>query len=388
MKKKIAALLLAVSVMAMMTGCGGKKNETAKDDNKKTESSKNDNAEDTAKEADITDKDGNVVSVNIKNIEKYMELGEYKNLAVDKSTKSVSDEEVMNYINSQLKYSLVEVTEDREVKEGDTVNIDYEGKKDGVAFEGGTAQGAELEIGSHSFIEGFEEGLIGTKKGQTVDLDLTFPKDYRNKDMAGAEVVFTVTVNGIYQPSALTDEWVAANTEAKTIDEYKAQLKEQLQTSSDSNSDAQLKSDLFSKVVEATKIKEYPKEALEAEKESYKKQVEQLYANPNGMTLDEFRESQKMSKEDFDKIVNEAAQGMLQQKMIVQGIMNAEHIKMSKADFDKEAEKFAKENGFESLDAMLEIYDEAIIRDNILWNKVCEVMLETAKVTETNAKTE
>lgn len=387
MKKKLAALLLALSVLTLMTGCGDKKEEPAKDE-KETESSKEDDTEDTTEKVEITDKDGNVVSVNIKDIEKYMTLGEYKNLEVDKNIMSVSDEEVMNYINSQLKYSLVEVTEDREVKEGDTVNIDYEGKKDGVAFDGGTAQGTDLEIGSHSFIDGFEDGLIGTKKGQTVDLNLTFPEDYRNTDLAGAEVVFTVTVNSISQPSDLTDEWVAANTEAKTIDEYKEMLREQLQMSSDSNSDAQLKSDLFSIVVEATKISEYPKAALEAEKENYKKQVEQIYANPNGMTLDEFREAQQMSKEDFDKIVDEAAQAMLQQKMIVQGIMNAEQIKISKEDFDKDAEEFAKENGFENLDAMLEIYDEALIRDNILWNKVCEVIMETAKITEKEAKTE
>ena len=152
-------------------------------------------------------------------------------------------------------YEQVEVTEDRAVQKEDTVNIDYTGYMDGEEFEGGSATGDDLLIGSGSFISGFEDGLIGHKKGEEVTLDLTFPEDYQNEEMQGKAVQFKVKINKISQAPELTDEWVAANTDYKTVEEYKAAQKELMQKSADADYESQVKSDLFSLVVDGTEFK-------------------------------------------------------------------------------------------------------------------------------------
>ena len=129
----------------------------------------------------------------------YVTLGEYKGIEVTQPEPEVTDEYVdsyIEYLRSQRAVA-VEVTDRTTVQEGDTVNIDYTGYRDGVAFEGGTAQGDSLTIGSGRFIDGFEEGLIGTSVGETVTLELTFPDNYTNAELAGAAVTFDVTVNSI-----------------------------------------------------------------------------------------------------------------------------------------------------------------------------------------------
>lgn len=162
----------------------------------------------------------------------YVTLGDYKGITIDTEKIDVTDDEIQEYIDYILN-SMAEnqqITDRDVVEKNDIANIDYEGKKDGVAFEGGTAQGYDLTIGSGSFIPGFEDGLIGVKVGETVDLPLTFPEGYSD-ELGGKDVVFTVKVNSISEKVVpeLTDELVKTLDEkATTIDEYKASLKEQL----------------------------------------------------------------------------------------------------------------------------------------------------------------
>ena len=169
MKKKTAALVLVLAILGIAAGCGEKKEES-----KKTEDTN------TQQEFVLTNKEGKVVAVDEKNLDKYMTLGDYKNMEVDvEPKKTITEEDVDAFVEVQMvnKYAPVEVTEDRAVQEKDTVNIDYTGYMDGEAFEGGSAKGDDLIIGSGGFIEGFESGLIGHKKGEEVTLDLTFPEN-------------------------------------------------------------------------------------------------------------------------------------------------------------------------------------------------------------------
>ena len=180
MKKKMVILLLTLGILGMAAGCGDKKADT-------------DKKEETAEEFVLTNDDGKVVAVDVENLEDYITLGEYKNLTVEESPKTeISDEDVDSSIHYMLlnQYEQVEVTEDRAVQKEDTVNIDYTGYMDGEEFEGGSATGDDLLIGSGSFISGFEDGLIGHKKGEEVTLDLTFPEDYQNEEMHGKAVHF------------------------------------------------------------------------------------------------------------------------------------------------------------------------------------------------------
>ena len=194
MKKKTLGLLAAILSVCMLAGCG------AKDTGDGTGAATDAGTESTA----LKDMD----------VDKYVTLGEYKGLAVSVDTVEVDEDEWDTLVNN-VYYGNITAENggimDRAVETGDTVNIDYEGKKDDVAFDGGTAQGYDLTIGSGSFIAGFEDGLIGVMPGETVDLDLTFPENYGNSDLAGQAVVFTVTVNYIQpaQDGEFSDEIIS-----------------------------------------------------------------------------------------------------------------------------------------------------------------------------------
>lgn len=206
MKKKLTLLGTMLLLVAMLAGCGEK----------------------------------NAKYVHDLEIENYVTLGEYKGLAVTAPSLEVREEEkvmvaheLYNQYITKDNYGITDGT----VKNGDYVNIDFEGKKDGVAFEGGTAQNYQLGIGTNAFIPGFEAGLVGVKVGQTVDLNLTFPEVYTNAELAGQAVVFTVTVNYIYPE--FKDEIVASfGIEAfKNVEELEAYAQKYLETLAQSNYD-------------------------------------------------------------------------------------------------------------------------------------------------------
>ena len=159
----------------------------------------------------------------------YVTLADYSEIAINAADIEPTDEQLQAKIDE---FTTSHAPADYVAKDGDTVNIDYVGKKDDVAFDGGTASGYDLTLGSGTFIPGFEEGLVGTKAGDQVSLDLTFPEDYGAENLAGAAVVFDVTVNSIKpgEPVEYTDELVAANTEFDTTEKYNEYLKEDIRT--------------------------------------------------------------------------------------------------------------------------------------------------------------
>lgn len=181
-------------------------------------------------------------------------LGQYKGLTYTPMVINVTEEDVDTRVNSFVAAhaETVEITDRTDVQEGDIANIDYCGKKDGVAFEGGTDTGFDLTIGSHQFIDGFEEGLIGKKVGETVTLDLTFPEEYHSEDLAGQAVQFEVTVNSISEEvlPELTDELVADNTECKTIAEYREQIRAEMTAELESNAAADKSNQVIQKAID------------------------------------------------------------------------------------------------------------------------------------------
>ena len=204
------------------------------------------------------------------NLEKYVELGKYKGVEVDTQSQEYSklcdstiiSDIINNKLNSQ------DSTTEGKVKPGDIANIDVVGKKDGVAFDGGTAQGYELTIGSGSFSSGFEEGLVDKEIGSTVDLNLTFPENYGKEELNGAAVVFTVTINSV--KAAKTPEEYYGNLGFDSVEEYYENVEtivtEQM---------------IFQSISAVSKIKDYPKEDLEDLTEYYvdvyKENIENTY---------------------------------------------------------------------------------------------------------------
>ena len=238
MKKKTYLVILALCAAMAMTACGtsaGQKEET-----KSTAESQDTADEKDSKAADSAESDsdkestgtvsGDTRLVSVDDVSKYVTIGQYKGLSLDKTVEAVTDDMVDGRIKEELQNKAEEVTEGS-VQNGDVVTINYVGTKDGVAFDGGTATDAQLTLGSGQFIDGFEDGVVGHNIGDTFDLDLTFPENYGNEDLAGQAVVFTVTLKGISQTDVpeLTDEFVQSVSDtSKTVEEYKKEIKKSL----------------------------------------------------------------------------------------------------------------------------------------------------------------
>ena len=181
-----------------------------------------------------------------------VELAEYKGVKVNVPAVMVTDAEVESKINQVLSQNPKIEEVDRPAAEGDIVNIDYVGKQDGVEFAGGTGEGQDLTLGSGKMIDGFEDGLIGTKKGDKKELNLTFPEDYSEKALAGQDVVFEVTVNAVKekQSAVLDDAFVQSVSDFKTVDEYRASVKEDLLKQKQQSADLQIQQYVLKNVVE------------------------------------------------------------------------------------------------------------------------------------------
>ena len=270
MKKKIVAVLLCLTLAFSVTGCG-------KD--KKSESVENTESTEVVSSA----------AIDFDPLD-YVELGDYMGLSVALTEDySVSDDDVKTFIENSVitNYPYYVDTDKTVVEDGDAVNIDYEGLKDGVAFSGGTATDTVLEIGSNTFIDGFEEGLIGAKVGDKVTLNPTFPESYKNTDLAGQAVVFNVTINKIVEKQDITydnmtDEYVAyVNAKASlgydTVDEMKADARNYLKSSKESSKKSAIRSAVMDKLGEVCTVKEIPDGLLDARMEEVMAQYESYY---------------------------------------------------------------------------------------------------------------
>lgn len=210
MKKKnfggIALICAAVLACGTLAGCETKTGGDNTTSGTEVTETGTQNPEQTMEPMKVTE--GRVYAKDM-DLDKYVTLKDYQNFRVERDPVEIDEEEVELILKDAYHnyFPADQGIKDRAVENGDTVNIDYVGKKDGVAFDGGTAQGAPLTIGSNSFIDGFEEGLIGVMPGETVDLNLTFPEQYHSEELAGQAVVFTVTVNCII-PEEMKDEFI------------------------------------------------------------------------------------------------------------------------------------------------------------------------------------
>lgn len=378
MRKKLAVLLLSMSILGLGAGCSGKE---------ETDTENTQNTAQETEEESVVNSEGLVVAVDVDNLEDYVTLGQYQNLTVEEEPKEeVTQEDVDDYVERQLiyNYAPVEVTQDRAVQENDTVNIDFTGYMDGETFSGGSAQDQDLIIGSDSFIDGFEDGLIGHKKGETVTLDLSFPENYRNNpDLSGKPVTFEVTINSISEPTALTDEWAAANTDYPTAEEFKNAQKELLVQQEDSDYESQVKSDLFQQVMNNSQIKDYPEEELDELKSSMETQMDQAYTAAYGMGFYETLEAQGISKDEASKNVESMAESYMAQYLVTQAVLDAEGVSLTEADYEKALDDFAKLSGFQSGEEIESNYgDIQILKNNVLWNVACDKIMETATITE------
>lgn len=226
-------------------------------------------------------------------------LGDYKKLSVEKQKVAVTAKEVDDIINRMREASAEKQAADRAAKDGDEVIIDFVGKKDDVAFDGGTATDYSLKLGSNSFIPGFEEGIIGKKSGETFDLDLAFPDDYHVADLAGAKVVFTTTlkkVNELVLPTVDDAFAKKVNENVATVKELKDDIKRELTAQKEREATEKLKDNLVGALVEASKVP-VPQVLVDDQVRSIEQDMRQnlMYQN---ITLEQYLSAQKFKDED------------------------------------------------------------------------------------------
>ena len=361
MKKRFATVLLASLVM--LAGCGGYDNTSM----------------------DITKID----------VDSYIEtLGEYKGLTIETEPKmTITDNTVDDYIDYVLSASgQTSTTEvDRAAKEGDVVNIDYEGIKDGVAFEGGTDTGYDLTLGSGKFIPGFEDGLIGYKKGDEVSLNLTFPEDYR-EELAGAEVVFNVKINSVKEVTAatLTPEFIQGLGISGVTDEesFRSYIKENLETNAEDSYRNGLRDGLITQIAENTVFTdaELPVNLMNYYVGQIQNQ-DSTMASQYGVSLEEFVTTYyDMEFDAYEEQCRTQAETMLKDAIICEKIARIEDIKVSKKEATESLESDAVKYGYESVDEYKQSFDEQDYRNYLLELKVMDYLLENANIVEKSAE--
>lgn len=354
MKKKIAILAAAVLLMGMLSGCG------------------KDNAYLSGIDAS-----------------KYVTLGEYKGIEVTETLPDVTDETVDYYIENYIlapKAVTTEVTDRTVVEEGDTVNIDYTGYRDGTPFENGSAQGDSLTIGSGRFIPGFEDGLIGASVGETVTIDLAFPNDYEpNPDLAGVEVSFEVTINGIsiVELPELTDEIVQETGigECNTPDELRDYLYESFYNNAMESYNQTLRSDITNAIMANCIFKDPPEKMVDRYYDMLVDGMTQqalLY----GMDLATYMYNNYfMTESVYTEAFMESATTSAQQYIMFQAIADAEGLNMSDEELNQAMEENAAEFGYASVEEFKEQVEKETFREYMLADKVVEFLVENAVIT-------
>lgn len=383
--KKRAIMISMLLVMALsVTGCS-QKTATKDKDTKTEETAKTDDAEET--ESDNTEDTSEDTPTTAElmagiDVEKCVTLGDYKGVTVEKTIQSVTDEDVQNEIDNALANYPVEV--DQAAKEGDTVNIDYVGKIDGEEFDGGSDQGADLKLGSGKVIDGFEDGLIGARKGETRTLNLTFPEDY-TQDLAGKAVEFTVTVNAVKEPlSEPTDQWVADNIEGyDNLADYKAGIRSEQEESNEQTAENQVRYAAWTQVIDNCTINEYPETLVEVGKKLYEQQVE-TYAKYAGMELDAYIESSGLTQEEYQSNMEEYGKNVAAQALVCQAICDKEGFAIGDDDYQKALQDMLTEYGCTE-DELIQTYGQDNVEQSIMLNRVSNLILENANVTEVQA---
>lgn len=353
MRKKAAGLAAVLLTVGMLTACG---------------------------ESTETNQDLKQMKVD-----KYVTLGDYSNLSVSVAPAAVDqaewDELLLAVYQGSVTADNGGVT-DRGVEMGDTVIIDYEGKKDGVAFEGGTAENADLTIGSGSFIDGFEDGLVGVMPGETVDLNLTFPEGFRNEELAGQDVVFTVTVHCILPGADEMEDAVVASMEideVSTVEELRQYVYDYLMENAEMNYTYSVQDALINEIMDKSEFKELPQTFLDSYYDLCLNSIGNVAASYNA-TVDAFvNYYYNMSSAEY---LSQTSQLQAKQEILMQAIANREGLTVNDEELQEKLEQYASEGGFASVEEMVGDRSQEEYRNYFMTEKVMDYLMNTAEITE------
>ena len=317
----------------------------------------------------------------------YIKVGEYKGVKADEMEAEVTKAEIGDVIVEELKAAAKETNLKKgdAVKEGDTVNIDYTGKVNGKKFEGGTAKGQDLVLGSGTYIDGFEEGLIGHKVGEeNIELKLAFPPNYSEEKLQGKDVVFTVTINGAtrsVQPE-YNDAFVKTLGDYKNTEEYEKALEKKLLKQKKAEAEENVKMEIWSKVLADTKVIKYPKEVVDHYIEMYN-ELTDYNAEQYGLDRKDFIGEYygAATEQDLQKQLKDYAQTLVKQELLVEYIASKESITYT----DDEAETLRKDiegQGYTEESVLRETGRtmEQYVHIELLYEKVLNYLKENANI--------
>lgn len=363
MKKKLLALLLAGCMVFSMTACGNRKSEEPE------------NAEKTEETVEPT------VDTSALGTSKLTKLGEYKGLTYKPMDTTVTDEEVEAEVQSMVASSFKKNPQEV-AAETSVVNIDYEGKRDGVAFEGGTAQGTELDLANSHFIEGFAESIVGMKVGETKDCPMTFPENYHSADLAGAEVVFTITVNECWEniPAELNDEF-AVTKGYENVDALYAGVREMYETSKQQEAKADMEYQLLTQII-ANSTFEMNEEEVELYVNDLTSQYES-YASYYGQDLETYvTAASGMTMEEFEKQCEEISLYRIQCPLIQNAIAEAEGLEVTDEIYREKAEEYMAYYGYETVEDLEAAYTKDTVNAQITADLAVDFIVQNAAAEE------
>ena len=330
--------------------------------------------------------EGGVVLIAKVPVEPEVTLGEYKGLAAEKASVSVPAKEVKEELERMAKRMARVENVERKAKKGDTVTIDFEGFIDGVPFDGGKGENHDLELGSGSFIPGFEDQLIGCKPGDEKDVEVTFPEEYHAEELKGKPAVFKCTVHVVKQTilPEMDDEFAKDVSEtAETIDDLKKEITENLTKSKTDAADREFEEKLLDQVLEGMQA-EIPQVMFDSEADvilndfGYRLQMQ-------GISLDQYVRMQGMDLPSFRKVFLPQAERQVKVRLALRKIVELESIEVSEEDLNAEYAKLAERYGMEDAQIRAAVTADAVT-DDLKLNRALAVIKDSAKVKKATRK--
>ena len=314
-----------------------------------------------------------------------VELGQYKGVSAVKEEVKVTADDVKERLNQMAEREARLVSVDRKVKKGDTAVIDFEGFDNGVAFEGGKGENHELEIGSGSFVPGFEDQIIGMKAGEEKDIDITFPENY-TKDLAGKQVVFHVKVNEVKekQTPALDDEFAKDVSEFETLKELKDDTKAKITAEREQSAKIAFENALLEKVAGDIKA-DIPEVMIEEQCRRFLDEFKQRL-QAQGIPYDQYCKMTGMDEAKFMEDGREPAVRQVKMDLAIAAIIKAENLDVTDEEIEEKYKSMAEQYGME-LDMLKKYLDAPTVRNQLLNEKAIAVVVDSAKA-EKPAKAE
>lgn len=383
MKKKFMAVVLSMALaVTALSGCGKKSEKNEKDKADETDYAAM-SVEDLQKEI-------------LKDVEDYVTIKDYNNIEVEVApVAEVTDGAVETELQSWLDfYPLVF---EGACASGDSVNIDYVGTVNGEEFEGGSYEGYDLELGSGTFIPGFEDQVQGMTVGETKDINVKFPDDYTSEEMAGKDAVFKVTLNYYKKTEGsgtLTDKWVEVVVDREdisdkvsdlTVDGFKAFVKSTLEDDAKTDYDSAVAQAILGKVKELANYDKVPDKLRDEFIDNEREYQESYISNQYGMEIADYLEAVSIDEDTFQKDIEESAVDYMEDVLAVKLIGIKEDIKVSQKDYDEYLQTYADYYNAESLDAFKDQYASEYGTDlfeSLYLEKVLEHLKEKVKITE------